>query len=98
MDRCLRSRSASASRNGATENDLVVESEQMAVEIVGAHSEKPIQLDSEEVNEVMTVSEGENPISASQLQSMFATFMAAMRAENCKLASTLESKLNELQK
>ena len=70
----------------------------MAVEIVGAHSEKPIQLDSEEVNEVMTVSEGENPISASQLQSMFATFMAAMRAENCKLASTLESKLNELQK
>jgi hypothetical protein len=38
----------------------------------------------------------ESPVSANQLHSMLAAFMADMQAENAKLASNLESKLNKL--
>lgn len=38
----------------------------------------------------------ESPVSANQLHSMFATFMATMQTENTKLASNFESKLNKL--
>jgi uncharacterized protein YPO0396 len=39
----------------------------------------------------------ESAISANQLCRVFATFMAAKQAENAKLASTSESKLNDIQ-
>jgi hypothetical protein len=47
-------------------------------------------------NSNVTSANDEIPISASQLHSMFAAFMAAMQAEYAKLASNFESKLNKL--
>jgi hypothetical protein len=44
----------------------------------------------------VTSGSDESPISAKQLHSMLAAFMADMQAENAKLASNLESKLNKL--
>jgi hypothetical protein len=40
----------------------------------------------------------ESPVTAIQLHSMLATFMTTMQAENAKLASNLEEKLNKLAK
>lgn len=48
-------------------------------------------------NSDVTSGTNESLISANQLHSMFATFVAAMQAENTNLASTLESKLNNIQ-
>lgn len=47
-------------------------------------------------NSKVTSGSNESLVSAHQLQSMLAAFMTAMRAENAKLASNLESKLNKL--
>jgi hypothetical protein len=74
-------RSASASRNGAPENNLEPELEQTFVKNVGARSKTPVQLNSDKGNEVITVSNGENQIAGHQLHNMFATFMADMRAK-----------------
>jgi hypothetical protein len=57
-----------------------------------------ISLNWEKLSNNINVNSGtdESPVSSNQPHSMFATFMAAMRAENAKLASTLESKLNTI--
>ena len=47
-------------------------------------------------NSKVTSGSNESLVSARQLQSMLAAFMTAMQAENAKLASNLESKLNKL--
>jgi hypothetical protein len=47
-------------------------------------------------NSKVTSGSNESPVSAHQLQSMLPTFMTGMQAENAKLASNLESKLNKL--
>jgi len=47
-------------------------------------------------NSKVTSGSNESLVSAHQLQSMLAVFMTAMRAENAKFASNLESKLNKL--
>jgi len=47
-------------------------------------------------NSKVTSRRDESPVLVHQLQSMFATFMTAMQAENAKLHSNLESKLNKL--
>jgi hypothetical protein len=47
-------------------------------------------------NRNVTSGSVESPVSADQLHSMLDVFMTAMQAENAKLASNLESKLNKL--
>jgi predicted nucleic acid-binding Zn-ribbon protein len=47
-------------------------------------------------NSKVTSVSDESLVSAQELQGMLATFMTAMQAENVKLASNLESKLNKL--
>ena len=47
-------------------------------------------------NSNVTSGSDESPVSENQLQSMLAAFMTAMQAENTKLASNLESKLNKI--
>jgi hypothetical protein len=44
----------------------------------------------------VTSGNDESPVSANQLHSMLAAFMADVQAENAKLASNLESKFNKL--
>jgi ABC-type Zn2+ transport system substrate-binding protein/surface adhesin len=47
-------------------------------------------------NNNVTSGSDNSPVLANQLHSMFAAFMATMQAENTKLASNFESKLNQL--
>jgi hypothetical protein len=101
MDRCLRSRSAPA----ADENTASVTSDITAEEsIIDSELERNITTVETDIQSAVELSSncnvasdsGESPVSATQLHSMLAAFMAAMQAENAKLASNLESKLNKL--
>jgi phosphoglycerate-specific signal transduction histidine kinase len=49
-------------------------------------------------NRNVTSGTDESPVTAIQLHCMLATFMTTMQAENAKLASNLEEKLNKLAK
>jgi hypothetical protein len=102
VDRCLRSRSASTARD---ENAALVTSNIAAQESISDNElernvtnvETDIQNAVEISNNSNVTSDNvESPVSANQLHSMLAAFMTAMQAENTKLASNLESKLNNL--
>jgi len=100
MDRCLRSRNASTARD---EDAASVTSDSATQE--GSLSNEPgLNARTTETNtpegvfknSTATSSRDESPVMVHQLQSMFAPFMTAMQADNGKLASNLESKLNKL--
>jgi len=101
MDRCLRNRSASTARD---ENLASVTSNITAQESISDNElernvtnvETDIQKAVELFNNSNVISgSDESPVSANQLHSMLAAFMTATQAENAKLASNLESKLNK---
>ena len=102
MDRCLGSRSASAARDenaaSVTSNITVQESisdnkPEQNVTNVEIDIQNTVELSN---NSNVTSGSDESPVTANQLHSMLAAFMTAMQAENAKLASNLESKLNKL--
>jgi hypothetical protein len=67
------------------------------LELNTANVETDVQKGVESLNNSKVTSDSnESPVSAHQLQSMFAAFVTAMQTENEKLASNLESKLNKL--
>jgi len=102
MDRCLRSRSASTARDedaAPVTSDSVTQESTLSNETgLNARNTETNTQESVELfkNSKVTSCKDENPDLVHQLQSMFATFMTAMQVENAKLASNLESKLNQL--
>ena len=101
MGRCLRSRSESTARdeNAASVTSNITAQESISdkglernVTNVETDIQKAVEL-SNNNNNVISGSD-ESPGSPNQLHSMLAAFMTAMQAENAKLASNLESKLN----
>jgi hypothetical protein len=79
-----------AAQNTISDHEL----EQTVVRNVDRYIQNTVEVSG---NSDVTSGTNESPVSANQLHSMFATFVAAMQAENAKLASTLESKLNDIQ-
>ena len=101
-DRCLRSRSASTARDedaASVTSDSARERSTLSNE-PGQNTRNTKTNIQEGVdlfnNSKVTSRRDESPVLVHQLQSMFATFMTAMQAENAKLHSNLESKLNKL--
>jgi DNA gyrase/topoisomerase IV subunit A len=96
MDRCLRSRSTAQEENAVavTANSVTQESTLgYELELNTTSVETDVQKGVDSLNNSkVTSGSNESPVSAPQLQSMFATFMTAMQAENAEL----ESKLNNL--
>jgi len=102
MDRCLRSRSASTARDedaasvtsdSATQESTLSNAPGLNTRITETNTPEGVDLFK---NSTVTSSRDESPVLVHQLQSLFATFMTAMQADNAKLASNLESKLNKL--
>jgi hypothetical protein len=79
--------------NSATQESTL--DSQLDLNTTNVETNIPKGVDSSSNNKV-TSGKNESPVSAHQLQSMLATFMTDMRAENAKLASNLEAKLNKL--
>jgi len=102
MDRCLCSRSTSRTQDenavAVTANSTIQESTLgYELELNTTNVETDVQKGVDSLNNSkVTSGSNESLVSAHQLQSMLAAFMTAMRAENAKLASNLESKLNKL--
>jgi len=102
MDRCLRSRSASTAQDedaASVTSDSATQDSTLSNEpgLNARNTETNIQEDVDLFNNSkVTSGRDEIPVLVHQLQSMFATFMTAKQAENAKLASNLESKLNKL--
>jgi DNA anti-recombination protein RmuC len=102
MDRSLRSRSASTSRdeNAASITSNIASQESVSdnelernVRNVDGDNQNVVGLST---NSNVTSGSDESPISVNQLHTMLAAFMAVMQAESAKLASNLESKLYKL--
>ena len=102
MDRCLRSRGASTARDGnaasvtsniATLGSISDNELERNVTNVEADIQNAVELSN---NSNVPSGSVESPVSANQLHGMLAAFMTTMPAENTKLASNLESKLNKL--
>jgi ABC-type Zn2+ transport system substrate-binding protein/surface adhesin len=100
--RSLCSRSASSTRN---ENAASITSNIASQESVSENelerNVRNVERDNQNVvglstNSNVTSGSDESPISAKQLHSILAEFMADMQAKNATLASSLESKLNKL--
>jgi hypothetical protein len=102
MDRCLRSRRASTARdeNAASVTSNIAAQESISdnelernVTNVETDIQNAVELSN---NSNVTSGSDESPVSANQLHSMLAAFTTAMQAENAKLISNLEWKLNKL--
>jgi len=102
MDMCLRSSSASTARDedaasvtsdSATQESRLSSEPGLNARTTETNTQKGVDLFK---NSTVTSSRNGSPVLVHQLQSMLATFMTAMQAENAKLASNLESKLNKL--
>ena len=102
MDRCLRSRSVSTAQDedaASVTSDSATQESTLSNEpgLNARNTETNIQEDVDLFNNSkVTTGSDEITVLVHQLQSMFATFMTAKQAENAKLASNLESKLNKL--
>ena len=96
MDRCMRSRSASAARdeNAASVTSNIAAQETISdnelernVTTVETDVQNAVELSN---NRNVTSGSEESPVSANHLHSVLAAFMTAMQAESVKLASNLE--------
>jgi len=102
MDRCLRSRSRPTAQeknamavtaNSATQESTLGYELELNTINVGTDIKKGV----DSLNNSRVVSgSNKSPVSAHQLQSMLTTFTKAMQAQNAKLSSNMESKLNKL--
>ena len=98
MDRCLRSRRSSTVRNkevASVTSDSATQENSLSIEpgLNARNTETNIQEGVDLFNNSkVNCNRDESPILLHMLQSMLATFMTAMRAENAKLASNLKSK------
>jgi rubrerythrin len=102
MDMSLHSRSASSTRDkNAASITSNIASQESVFEDELERNVSNVERDNQNVvglstNSNVTSDNDGSPISAKQLHSMLAAFMAHMQAKNTKLASSLESKLNKL--
>jgi len=102
MDKCLRSRSASTARDedaASVTSDSVTQESTLSNEL--GLNDRTTETNTQEgvelfKNNKVTSSTAESPVLVHKLQSMCATFMTAMQAENAKLSSNLESNFNKL--
>jgi len=90
MDRCLRSRSASTTRDedaasvtsgSATQESTLSNETGLNTRNTETNTQENVELFK---NSKVTSNRDENPVLVHQLQSMFATFMTAMQEENAK--------------